>query len=92
MKILKELEDSLLAAPQSQLDPSIVNEIKQWKGEASSLDILFILDKITYFSLASEFVVGIFQMLLEQAMQDEEIDFDYLTSQRTWKSPDFLRS
>lgn len=91
MKLQKELVEGLLNAPESQLDKTILADIKNWNYEASALDILFILDKITYFSLASEFVVGIFQLLLDQAMEDEDTNFDDLSLQRTWKSPDFIR-
>jgi len=91
MKIDKALEDSLLKAPESQLDATILEDIKGWHSEPSALDLLFCLDKITYFSLASEFVIGIFQLLLNQAMEYEDITFEDLVLQRTWKSPDFIR-
>lgn len=91
MKLEQELVDLILEAPDSQLDESVFNDIKGWNLEPSALDILFILDKIVYFSLGSEFTVSMFGMVLAQAMIEEDIDMDELTSQRNWTSPNFER-
>ena len=91
MQLDKELVDMLLEAPDTQLDNSLFDEINAWDLNPSALDILFILDKIVCFSLASGFAVGIFQMLLDRAIDEENTTMVELTKQRNWTSPEFKR-
>ena len=92
MKLQQEFIDTILDAPDSQLDESVFEDIKGWNLEPTSLDILFVLDKIVYASLGSEFTVTMFGMLLAQSLIEEKMSMDELLSQRDWTSPEFERN
>jgi len=91
MKIDKDLNSLILMAPETQIDPSILEDVKEWHNEPTALDILFCLDKMVYYSLGSEFSMHLFEMLLQEAMNEENITLDTLKDKRDWKSPNFQR-
>lgn len=74
----------LLEAPDTQLDTSMFEIIKSWELNPSSLDILFLLDNLVCFSLASEFTIHLFKVLLDTAMEEEGITYVELVKLRTW--------
>lgn len=79
------IKDLLLQAPDSQLDNSMKELIKKWSEPVSALEVLEVLDKSAYFSLASDFTMQVLHLSLNEALGREQTSLQELTSKATWR-------
>lgn len=80
------LKELLLIAPDNALDESMKPLIKKWDGEPKSIQILEVLDKCIYSSLASGFTISVLESMLDNAMMNENITLDDLTPLAVWRN------
>lgn len=81
-----ELKKLLLEAPDGQLDKSMVPLIEKWDDEPTSLQILEVLDKCIYASLASGFMVKLLQGLYDTALKQENKKHEDNVPLATWRN------
>jgi hypothetical protein len=62
----KEILPMLKQAPASEMDPSLVEDMKLWSTPPKAVEILYSLDLLAYGSLASGFSQKILMMALEE--------------------------
>ena len=79
------LKNLLLQATDSQLDASLFPLIEKWDDEPTPLQLLEVIDKCIYGSLASGFVVGLLQACYELACADRGTTHDEVVKQATWR-------
>jgi len=82
---MKKIKEHLLKAPDSQLDASVFPLIEKWDDEPTSLQILEVLDKCIYGSLASGFVIVLLENLLDIAMKRENVTLDDIVLYAVWR-------
>jgi len=82
------IAENLLTAPDSQLDESMKPLIKKWSNPPTALQILEVLDKCIYASLASGFVVTLLQMAYEALCKNENTTHDDVVKLATWRGED----
>ena len=76
---MRSIKEKFLTAPDGQLDKCMFPLIEKWDDEPTSIQILEVLDKCIYASLASGFVVGLLQVLyanrlgVEQKVHEDNI-------------------
>lgn len=75
-----------LIAPNNQLDSSMKPLVEKWDDEPNAIQILEVLDQCIYAGLASGFTVTAMQMMLNRAMQRENITLDDLVPLATWRN------
>lgn len=75
----------LLQAPDTQLDSSVKELVKNWSEPATSLQVLEALDKTIYGSLGSGFTVKVLQMVLEEALIRENQTLESILPQAYWR-------
>lgn len=85
---MSTIKEMLLTAPNEQLDPCMFPIIERWSDEPTSLQLLEVIDKCIYASLASGFVVSLLQTLLEVAMERENVTLDDITPLAVWRDRD----
>jgi hypothetical protein len=88
MKLEQEFIDHLMNAPDTQMDDLCKKVITSWNGEPTALDILFLSDKIVYFSLGSGFVVRMFDSMVDMACKEDNISREDVEKQRCWSNED----
>lgn len=81
----ESLRQMLLAAPDSQLDASMFPLIQSWHQPPTALQILEVLDKCVFSSLASGFVITLLEMLYEDALKTKGLNRDTVEAQATWR-------
>ena len=81
----KEVIAHLLTAPNSQLDASMLPLISSWSTPPTAMQILEVLDKCIVSSLASSAVIMVFQLMLNEAMADENTTLETLREKATWR-------
>ncbi len=81
-----QLTNLLLKSPNSQLDPSMIPYIEKWGTNPSALQILEVLDYCARSSLASSFVMSVFNILLNDALVSESITYEELIKQAVWRN------
>ena len=79
------LKNLLLQANDGQLDASMFPLIEKWDDEPTPLQLLEVIDKCIYASLASGFVVGLLQACYELACADRGTTHDEVVKLATWR-------
>jgi hypothetical protein len=85
---MQTLKDVLLTAPESQLDPSMVELVRQWSTPPSAIQILEVLDFCAQGGLASRVVMLTLEFELEAALGRESLSREELVKYALWRSPD----
>lgn len=80
-----ELVKHLAIAPASQLDPSMVELLKGWSDPPKAIEILEVLDRSIYSSLASGTVIAVLQVLYKIALRHENTTHADMLSKVTWR-------
>lgn len=75
----------LAKAPESQLDPAMRKLIEKWDSPPTALQILEVLDWSIHGSLASGFLINVFQVLYEGALEEEGKTHEEIESLATWR-------
>jgi len=81
----KSIKDTLLKAPDSQLDVSMRPLIKKWDDEPTALQILQVLDMCIFGSLASGFTVQLLQTMYDEAIRREGTTREAVEKLATWR-------
>lgn len=77
----------MLAAPESQLCPSIKDMIREkWDDEPKAIQILEVLDAIVYNGAASDFVVSTLDFILQERIEYEKTTYGRLVERATWRT------
>lgn len=82
-----DLIQTLLKAPDRQLDARMKPLIEKWDKPAKAIQILEVLDHCVNGSLASGVVVRLFEILLGGAIKREETTYEAVVAQATWRKP-----
>lgn len=82
-----ELKEMLLQAPDTQLDHSMFPLIEQWsEPNPTALQVLEVLDKCVFSSLASRFTISLLQHLFDAALKTEGKTEAEVVQRATWRS------
>lgn len=81
----KEFTKLLLESPDTQLDASMKPLIEKWSDPPKAVQILEVLDRCIFSSLASGFIVKVFQMAYADALVTEKTTHDELLKLATWR-------
>lgn len=68
---MKELKNMLLQAPDNQLDKSMKPLIEKWDDNATSIQILEVIDHCVHGGLASGFTMNLLNTIYDLALKDE---------------------
>jgi hypothetical protein len=80
------LIELLLVAPEDQLDPSMLPLIEKWdRPIPKAVQVLEVLDKCIYSSLCTDFVVGVFQTIYDNALENEKTTHAEIEALATWR-------
>lgn len=79
------MKNALLLAPPYQLNPSVRPLIEKWSDCPTALQILEVVDKCIYASLANKFTLNVMQKMLDVAMSTENITMTDLEPQAVWR-------
>ena len=82
---MRDLKQMLLAAPDGQLDSSMFPLIEKWDDQPKAIQILEVLDKCIYYALASGFVIGALEVMLDAAMKSENVTLEQLVPLAVWR-------
>jgi hypothetical protein len=85
---MQTLKDVLLTAPESQLDPSMVELVRQWSTPPRAIQVLEVLDFCVQGGLASRVVMLALDFELEDALGREAMTREELVKYALWRSPD----
>jgi hypothetical protein len=84
---MSDLKKILLSAPDTQLDKQMFPLIEKWdEPNATSLQILEVLDQCIFASLASGFVVNLLQTLYDVALKNEGKTHEQNAPLATWRN------
>lgn len=78
----------LLEASDTQMDAKMKPLIKQWSDPPTSLQVLEVLDHCIHESLASGFVVSVFQMMYDDRLKEENKKHEDNVPLATWRTGD----
>lgn len=76
----------LVNAPMTQLDDVAREMIKKWSEPPKAIEVLEVLDKCIFTSLASDFVVTLLQIVYELACKNENTSHDILVQSAVWRN------
>ncbi len=81
------LKQSLLDAPESQLDPAAKKYVEEWKEEKpTALELLKLADYCVYHAWASGFVMKLINILMEERIKFERTTYEELVKKATWRN------
>ena len=82
---MKDIIDALLEMPDSQIDASMQKLIRSWAEPPKAIEVLEVLDKCIYSSLASGLVINVLQMLYDTRCQEEGTTHEECAKKATWR-------
>jgi hypothetical protein len=83
--LCNDLKKWLLQASDNQLDFRMIPMIEKWDDDPKAIQILEVLDKCIYASLASEIVISVLQIMLDEQIRKEKTTMDELVKLATWR-------
>lgn len=84
-RMATQLQKQLLAMTDSSLDASMKPLIEKWNAPATALEILEVLDKCIFSSLAAGDVIAGLQILYRRALEREGVTHEETIDQATWR-------
>jgi hypothetical protein len=75
----------LLAAPDSQIDPAVLDIIRKWDDPETAANVLEALDCAAYCGGASGFAMGVLDILLQAAIKKENTTYEEVVKAATWR-------
>lgn len=81
----KEIKSLLQQAPNEQLDSSVQPMIAAWGEPPTSLQVLEVLDQCAHSALASQFTMGVLNIMLELRLDAEGKTMQDITPLATWR-------
>jgi len=82
---MNDLKQLMLEAPEEQLDRSMIPLIEQWDQQPRAIQILEVVDKCIHYGLASGFVVASLQVMLDNAIANEQTTLEQLEPLAVWR-------
>jgi hypothetical protein len=79
------MKEILLQAPDNQLDASMHPLISKWSDPPKAIEILEVLDKCIFGSLASGIIVSFLQIIYNDACKSENISNEDVVKLATWR-------
>lgn len=79
------LIETLLEAPDSELDACMFPLIEKWNDPPTSLQVLEVLDECVHSALANGFVITLFEALLDKCLAIENKTIDDILPSATWR-------
>ncbi len=76
---------TILEAPDSQLDQSMKLLVKKWSDPPQALQVLEVLDYCVHASLASGFMMIVFETLFADALEREGTTREEVVAKATWR-------
>lgn len=73
---MQSLIDTLLEAPASHMDEFVKDDIRKWGSDPTPFQILETLDKVVWASGASDFVVGVMDIILREKIEHVGMTFE----------------
>lgn len=67
---MQSLFDLLINAPEDQLDQFVRDDIKAWGSDPTAFQILETLDKVVWASGATDFAVGVMNIILRSKIEE----------------------
>lgn len=87
-----DIREIFLQAPESQLDPEMKPLIEKWNSPSpTALQVLEVLDKCIFCSLASGFVVSALQALYEGCLKKDGMTHEEAEKLATWRGSNPMR-
>jgi len=83
---MKEIIETLLIAPDSQMDASMKSLIAKWSDPPTPIQVLEVLDHCIYGGLASGIVINLLQILYDLACEENNTTHDDVVKQATWRN------
>lgn len=80
------IKQALLAAPDGQLDASVKPLIEKWGEDPAAIDVLHVLDQCVRYALASNFTIGVLEIILNQSIAREGTSYAEVVAQATWRN------
>lgn len=80
------LKSILLEAPTNQIDPVVLDVIRKWDEPETAAQVLEALDCATNCGGASEFAMGVLNLLLQTAIETEETTYEAVVKDATWRA------
>ena len=80
-----DIKQHLLTAPTTEVDLSLRYMIQKWSEPPKSLEILEVLDAAVFSSSGSGFVVRLLELMLEHAIASENVTYEEVVKQATWR-------
>ena len=84
----KKMKRLLLQFSDRQLDASMFPLIQVWNDPPKAIQILEVVDKCIYCSLASSFILVVLQQMYDHALEDEGLTHEQLVPLATWRGED----
>lgn len=81
----KEIKSLLQQAPNEQLDACMQPLIAAWDDPPTCLQVLEVLDHCAHSALASDFTMGVLNIMLEMRLNDEQKTMQDITPLATWR-------
>ena len=82
---MDHMKELLLTASDNQLDASMFPLIEKWSDPFKAIEILEVLDKCIYGSLASDFTISVLQILYDKALAEEGLAHEELIKDAIWR-------
>ena len=83
---MTELKDILLTAPDTMLDASMKPLLQNWSSPPTALQVLEVLDKCIFSSLANGAVIIVLRGEYELRLKEEKTTHDELVERAVWRS------
>jgi len=77
------------AGPREGFDELAKAEILKWSSPPTALNILHTLDVCAYGGLASGFLMRIMNLMLKEAIQQENTTYENVSNSAAWRVPGF---
>lgn len=80
-----DIKSSLMNLSDASLDASMIELIKNWSIPFKAIEILEVLDKSIFSSLASGTIIVLLQALLDESLKNENITHEKLVKNAYWR-------
>ena len=78
--------EPLLELSDNQLDESMKVLIRKWSTPPTSLELLEVIDKIIFASLASSFVLSFLQIMYDSTLKNEGKSHNDIVTHASWRN------
>jgi hypothetical protein len=83
---MKEVIERLLEAPDTQIDASMKPLLRKWSDPPTPIQILEVLDRCIFSSLASGFVIQVLQLLYDGSCTANGTTHEEVVKEAYWRN------